>query len=106
PPVILTFIFIAGVGTGTWSGFGPLYTELFPTAVRNTAAGVCMNVTRGIQVLAPLVVVAVGGKALGRGVALAAAFALAAAAWVWLLPETRAREVGISLGEREPVGVA
>ena len=106
PPVILTFLFIAGVGTGTWSGFGPIYTELFPTRVRNTAAGVCMNVTRGIQVLAPMVVLAVGGQALGPGVALAAAFAVAAGAWVWLLPETRAREVGISLGAREPAGVA
>jgi len=106
PPVILSFLFITGVGTGTWSGFGPLYTELFPTAVRNTAAGVCMNVTRGIQVLAPFAVVAVGGQALGPGVALAAAFAVAAGAWVWLLPETRARQVGISLGDGERVGIA
>jgi len=93
PEVILVFIFIAGLGTGTWSSYGPLFAELFPTRVRNTASGICMNVSRGMQFVAPLLVVAVGGQALGNGVALAAAFALAAGAWVWLLPETRARAV-------------
>ena len=91
PALILSFVFVAGVGTGTWSNFGPFYTELFPTRVRGTAGGVCMNVSRGIQFLAPLLVVAVGGESLGNGIALAAAFALAAGAWVWLLPETRGR---------------
>ncbi|HEV8292907.1 MAG TPA: MFS transporter, partial [Tepidisphaeraceae bacterium] len=62
PEVILLFIFVTGVGTGTWSNFGPLYAELFPTRVRNTASGICMNVTRGIQFVAPLLVVAVGGQ--------------------------------------------
>jgi len=93
PSMILLFIFVAGVGTGTWSSFGPLYTELFPTRVRNTAGGICMNVTRGIQFAAPLLVVAVGGQALGHGIALAAVFAVAAGATVWLLPETRGRQV-------------
>jgi MFS family permease len=91
PELILAFLFVAGVGTGTWSNFGPLYAELFPTRVRNTASGVCMNVARGAQFLAPPLVVAVGGEQLGGGIALAAAFALAAGAWVWLLPETRGR---------------
>src|SRR5262249_40932374 len=96
PEVILLFIFVAGLGTGTWSNFGPLYAELFPTRVRNTASGICMNVSRGIQFVAPLLVVAVGGQALGNGVALAAAFAFAAGAWVWLLPETRGKAVASS----------
>ena len=69
----------------------PLYTELFPTAVRNTAGGVCMNGSRAAQFAAPWLVVTVGGSGLGNGIALAAAFALAAGAWVWLLPETRGR---------------
>jgi MFS family permease len=98
PAAILFFIFVAGVGTGTWSNYGPLYTELFPTRVRNTASGVCMNVTRGIQFVAPLLVVAVGGQELARGIALAAGFALAAGAWVWLLPETRARSLADERG--------
>ncbi|HEY3216508.1 MAG TPA: MFS transporter [Candidatus Eisenbacteria bacterium] len=109
PELILFFIFVAGLGTGTWSGFGPLYTELFPTRVRNTAGGICMNVTRGVQFLAPLLVVAVGGQELGRGVALAAAFAVLAGATVWWLPETRARVLatewaGPSDGRLGPAG--
>jgi MFS family permease len=93
PSLILFFLFLAGVGTGTWSSFGPLYTEIFPTRVRNTASGICMNVTRGIQFVAPLLVVAIGGQALGHGIALAAGFALAAGLWIWLLPETRGRAI-------------
>lgn len=91
PELILFFVFVAGIGTGTWSNYGPLYAEIFPIRVRNTASGICMNVSRGIQFLAPLLVVAAGGAALINGIALAAGFALAAGAWVWLLPETRAR---------------
>jgi len=91
PGLILTFVFVTGVGTGTWSNFGPFYTELFPTRVRNTAGGVCMNVSRGIQFVAPWLVVALGGQSLGNGNAHAAVFAGAAGAWVWQLPETRGR---------------
>jgi MFS family permease len=94
PELILFFLFVAGLGTGTWSNYGSLYVELFPTRVRNTASGVCMNVTRGVQFVAPLMVVAVGGQALGNGIALAAGFAVAAGAWVWLLPETRGTVIG------------
>jgi MFS family permease len=93
PQLILIFLFAAGLGTGTWSGFGPLFAELFPTRVRSTASGTCMNVARGAQFVAPLAVVAVGGAALGGGIALAAGCAVLAAAWVWLLPETRGRAV-------------
>jgi len=95
PELVLLFLFVAGVGTGTWSHFGPFYAELFPTRVRNTGAGVCMNVSRGIQFVAPLLVVAVGGESLGNGIALAALFALAAGAWVWLLPETRGMTLAV-----------
>jgi hypothetical protein len=93
PERALLFAYAAGVGTGTWSSFGPLYAEIFPTRVRATASGVCMNVTRGVQFLAPLLVVAVGGERLAGGVALAALFAVAAGAWIWMLPETRGREL-------------
>ncbi|MBI4566205.1 MAG: MFS transporter [Planctomycetes bacterium] len=93
PEIFLFFTFLAGVGTGTWSNFGPMYTELFPTHVRTTAGGICMNVTRGIQFVAPLMVVWVGGRTLGAGIALAAGFAVLAGALVWLLPETRGAAV-------------
>jgi MFS family permease len=80
---------VAGLGTGSWSCFGPFFSELFPTRVRGAAMSTIMNVTRGVQFLAPLVIAAVAARwGLGGGVGLAAGFAVLAALWVWTLPET------------------
>ena len=80
---------IAGLGTGSWSCFGPFFSELFPTRVRGAAMSTIMNVTRGVQFVAPLVIAAVASRwGLGGGVALAAGFAVLAGLWVWTLPET------------------
>jgi MFS family permease len=89
PVVGLACMFVAGVGTGTWSCYGPYFSELFPTRVRGAAMSVIMNVTRGVQFVAPLIIAAVAGQwGLAGGIALAAAFAALAGAWVWTLPET------------------
>ncbi len=92
PAVGLACLFVAGLGTGTWSCYGPYFSELFPTRVRGTAMAVIMNSTRGIQYLTPLAIAAVASMApsagMGGGIALAAGFALLAGAWVWTLPET------------------
>jgi MFS family permease len=80
---------VAGLGTGSWSCFGAFFSELFPTRVRGAAMSTIMNVTRGVQFGAPLVIAAVAVRwGLGGGVALAAGFAVLAALWVWTLPET------------------
>jgi MFS family permease len=91
PGLVLVFAAAAGLGTGLWSSFGPLYAEVFPTAVRVTAAGACMNLSRGVNFFAPVLVRDVGGDTLESGVALAAAFALAAALTVWALPAQAGR---------------
>ncbi|HVR97437.1 MAG TPA: MFS transporter [Thermoanaerobaculia bacterium] len=89
PAIGLACLFVAGVGTGTWSCYGPYFSELFPTRVRGAAMSVIMNVTRGIQFLAPLAIAAIGEHwRLAGGLALAAGFAALAGAWVWTLPET------------------
>jgi MFS family permease len=89
PALGLGCMFVAGVGTGTWSCYGPYFSELFPTRVRGTAMSVIMNVTRGIQFVAPIVIAAVAGYwGLAGGLALAAGFAVLAGVWVWTLPET------------------
>jgi MFS family permease len=89
PRVGLACMFVAGVGTGTWSCYGPYFSELFPTRVRGTAMSVIMNVTRGAQFVAPLVLAAVAQQwGLASGIALAALFSALAGAWVWTLPET------------------
>ncbi len=90
--LLLAAMAIVGIGTGTWSNFGPFFSELFPTSVRTTAMGLVYNSARGIQFAAPVVVQAISEEhRLSGGIALAAGFAFAAAAWVWTLPETRAR---------------
>jgi len=93
-PLLLGAMAIVGVGTGTWSNFGPYFSELFPTPVRTTAMGLVYNAARGIQFAAPIVVQAIAAThRLSGGIALAAGFAFAAAAWVWTLPETRGRVI-------------
>jgi MFS family permease len=85
----LACMFVAGAGTGTWSCYGPYFSEIFPTRVRGAAMSVIMNVTRGVQFVAPVVITAVAGRwGLSGGVALAAGFAVLAGLWVWTLPET------------------
>lgn len=85
----LVCMLVAGIGTGTWSCYGPYFSELFPTRVRGAAMSVIMNVTRGVQFATPFVIAAVAGRwGLAGGIALAAGFAVLAGAWVWTLPET------------------
>jgi len=96
PPLLLFCLWLVGFGTGTWSNFGPMFAELFPTTLRTTAVGSVFNAARGVQLLTPLVVAVMARRyGLGGGIALAAGFALAAAAWVWLLPETRGRRIDV-----------
>jgi predicted MFS family arabinose efflux permease len=94
PPLLLFCLWLTGFGTGTWSNFGPMFAELFPTRLRTTAVGTVFNAARGVQFVTPLVVAGVARRhGLAGGIAIAAGFAAAAAAWVWLLPETRGRRL-------------
>lgn len=94
PGLVLVFLFISGLGTGTWSSYGPMFSELFPTAVRGSALSIIMNLARGAQFLAPVVIAAVAPRwGMAGGIALAAGFAVLAGAWIWTLPETRGRVI-------------
>ena len=94
PGLILAFMLLVGVGTGSWSSFGPLFSELFPTAIRNTAVGTIFNLARGVQFFTPLIITTVARWAdLSAGIALAAAFSVGAGMVVWGLPETRGQEI-------------
>jgi MFS family permease len=93
-PVLLLILgpFVAFFGTGYFSGFGAVASELFPTAVRATALGVTYNSGRLLSAVAPLVI---GTLAQSRGFGLAftmtsVAFLIAAAFWFGI-PETRGR---------------
>lgn len=81
---------LVGVGTGTWSNFGPMLAELFPTEVRATSMGTVLNLSRGVQFGAPvLIAVLEPTYGLASGLGLAACFALAASVFIWVLPETK-----------------
>jgi MFS family permease len=83
---------VAFFGTGFFSGFAPLTSELFPTEVRATAMGLSYNIGRGLSAAAPFVVGALAAR-YGLGVAFvvqAGAF-LAAALLAAALPETRGK---------------
>jgi len=54
PGIILIFMFLVGFGTGMFGGYGPLFSELFPTDIRNTAMGSAFNLARGVQFLTPV----------------------------------------------------
>jgi MFS family permease len=96
PALGLACMFVAGVGTGTWSCYGPYFSELFPTRVRGAAMSIIMNVTRGVQFVAPLAIAGVAGRwGLAGGVALAAGFAVLAGVWVWTLPETAGTRIEV-----------
>jgi MFS family permease len=95
-PVALLLLgpFVAFFGTGYFSGLGALVAELYPTAVRATAAGFCYNFGRIASAAAPY---SIGSIAASRGFGVAfaitgAAFLLAAVAWIWI-PNTRNAEL-------------
>lgn len=94
PPVILSFMFLVGFGTGMFSGYGPLFSEIFPTAIRNTAMGSAFNLARGVQFFTPVIIAVIAQQyGLAGGISLAALFALLTGAWIWTFPETRGRKL-------------
>jgi len=85
---------VAFFGTGSFSGYGPLTAELYPTAIRATAQGFAYNLGRVASAAAPFIVGSLA-TARGFGVAFAvtgAAFLMAAVMWIWI-PDTTPREL-------------
>ncbi len=94
PPLILTFMFIVGFGTGVFGGYGPLFSELFPTSIRNTAMGSAFNLARGIQFFTPVIIAVIATRyGLAGGIFLATLFSLLTGLWIWTFPETRGRRL-------------
>jgi MFS family permease len=100
PQLALFCMFVIGLGTGNFSGYGPIFSELFTTRVRNTAMGTAFNLARGVQFFTPMIItwmathVSSGAEAdLGLGISIGAFFALFTGLWIWTLPETRGTQI-------------
>jgi MFS family permease len=95
PALHLVFMGLVGFGTGNFSGFGPIFSELFPTPIRSSAMGTAFNLARGVQFLTPLIITWISAQpwaassGLGAGIAVGAIFAAFTGVWVWTLPETK-----------------
>lgn len=86
--------FVAFFGTGYFSGFGAVASEIFPTPIRATALGVTYNSGRLLSAIAPFVI---GTMAQNRGfgaafTVTAVAFMIAAVLWLGI-PETKGRKM-------------
>jgi MFS family permease len=86
--------FVAFFGTGFFSGYAAIASELFPGEIRAAAMGLSYNLGRGLSAAAPFAVGAIASQFgfLPAFFLLAGAF-LAAALLALLLPETRGREL-------------
>ena len=90
PALLFTFAFLVGIGTGTWSNFGPMLAELFPTELRTTSMSAILNLSRGMQFGGPVLIALLEPRyGLASGLGLAALAAALASLMIWLLPETR-----------------
>ena len=82
------------LGHGYFSLFGAMLAELFPSSVRATAQGVCYNTGRALSAFAPFAVGAAADRiGYGAALALTSGFYLVGAALIFLLPETRGRDL-------------
>ncbi|WP_405294640.1 MFS transporter [Methanobrevibacter sp.] len=94
PNLIFVFMFLTGFGTGFFGGFGALFSELFPTKIRNTAVGTVFNLARGAQFITPVIITIVATYFdLSYGIAIAAVFAMLCGIWIWTFPETKGRSI-------------
>ena len=81
-------------GHGYFSVFGVMMAELFPSAVRATAQGLCYNAGRAISALAPVTVGALADRyGIGAALGVTSIFFAGGGALMLLLPETRGEEL-------------
>jgi MFS family permease len=85
---------IGAFGHGYYTVFGSMLSELFPSGVRATAQGICYNSGRAVSALAPYTIGAIAdARGIGAGLAFTAAFFAFGGVLIFLLPETRGKQL-------------
>lgn len=87
---------LAFFGTGFFSGFPAIASEIFPSEIRATAMGLSYNFGRGVSAFAPPIVGALAdffGLSLGHSFIILGAAFLLGALLTLTLPETRGRQL-------------
>src|SRR4051812_1675141 len=81
-------------GHGYFSVFGAMLAELFPSGVRGAAQGFCYNIGRAVSAFAPATIGFIADRR-GIGIALSftAVFFAIGGMLIYLLPETKGREL-------------
>jgi MFS family permease len=95
-PLLLLLLgpFVAFFGTGFFSGFSAIASELFPTEIRATAMGLSYNIGRGISALAPIAIGALSPRiGLGRSFMILGVSFLISALLATFLPETKGKQL-------------
>jgi MFS family permease len=92
--VMLLGPFVAFFGTGYFTGFGAISSELFPTTVRGTAMGFAYNFGRGLSAMAPYAIGRLSERhGLGASFLITSAAFLAAALIALGIEETRGKRL-------------
>jgi MFS family permease len=95
-PLWLLFLgpFVAFFGTGFFSGFSAIASEIFPTSIRATAMGISYNLGRGLSSLAPFTIGFLAARyGFGYAFFLTAVAFLLGACLASFLPETRGKQL-------------
>jgi len=95
-PALLLFLgpLVAFFGTGSFSGYAAIASEIFPGEIRAAAMGLSYNIGRGFSAVAPLVVGALAVKrGIGPAFLLQAGAFFVAALLSLMLPKTRGRQL-------------
>lgn len=83
---------VAFFGTGFFSGYAAIASEIFPGEIRATAMGLSYNVGRGLSAAAPFAIGALGQRhGIGPAFTLLAAAFFAAAMLALTIPETKGK---------------
>lgn len=77
-------------GSGYFSGFGVLLSELFPTRLRGAGLGFVYNGGRGVSALAPIIIGSLAGHfGIGTSLFITSFFYLCGIATIFMIPETK-----------------